>query len=119
MMPGMTAKHARGWTIPQIMLAVTAAVLSVGLAPLFFGAIFTTVNTMLMPSLGWWAWAVPVATEAGFVILYLLDVLLELRGKPMGWLKWAPYPFAAASLWLNVAAAHGNRTAMVGHAALV
>jgi hypothetical protein len=109
----------KGWTIPQLILAGAALVLTVGLMPLFFGALFTTVNTMLMPSLGWWAWAVPVATEAGFVILYLLDILLELRRKPMGWLKWAPYPFAAASLWLNVAAAHGDRTAMVGHAALV
>jgi Homeodomain-like domain len=58
---------------------------------------------------------VPVATEASFVILFLLDVLLEWKGKPMGWLRWAPYPFAAASLWLNVYAAHGDTPGMVGH----
>jgi hypothetical protein len=111
-MTGM-AKHAplpRG----QYRLAVTIIVIAGSLAPVFFAVMFESVVRLLEPSF-WWAWAVPVATEASFVILFLLDVLLEWCGKPMGWLHWAPYPFAAASLWLNVYSAKGDTAAMVGH----
>lgn len=108
------AKHAR-LSPGQQMLAAVIVITACALAPVFFSVMFSTVVHLLAPSFGWWAWAVPVATEASFVILFLLDVLLEWKGKPMGWLHWAPYPFAAASLWLNVYAAHGNTAAMVGH----
>jgi len=118
-MTDMTPRHAKGWTIPQLTLASLIVLTVTALAPLFFLDLFTTVNHLLAGSFGWWAWTVPLATEASFVTLYLLGVLLVLRGKPARWLAWAPYPFAAASLWLNVAAAHGDGAAMVGHAVLV
>jgi hypothetical protein len=109
-----TPKHAIRLSGGQHRLAVVIIVTACALAPVFFAVMFNTVVTLLAPSF-WWAWAVPVATEASFVILFLLDVLLEWCGKPMGWLHWAPYPFAAASLWLNVYSAKGDTAAMVGH----
>lgn len=88
------------------------------LAPVFFAVLFLTVTDLVRPSFGWWAWTVPVATEGCFVILYLLDIRLALAGKPMGWLRVTPYPFAAASLFLNVYASRGSVPGMVGHAAV-
>jgi Protein of unknown function (DUF2637) len=107
------------WTRPQTALAAVIIVTVTALAPLFFADLFVTVNHLLGPSFGWWAWTVPLATEVSFVVLYLLAVLLMLRGKPARGLAWVPYLFAAASLWLNVAAAHGNPAAEVGHAVMV
>jgi hypothetical protein len=120
-MQGMTpGTHARaGWTVPQVILAGLILLMVTALAPLFFADLFVTVNQLLAPWFGWWAWTVPLATEASFVTLYLLGVLLVLRRKPARWLAWAPYPFAAASLWLNIAAARGAVPAMVAHAVLV
>lgn len=115
----MSAHTAKGWTVPQVALAAVVVVTVAALAPLFFADLFVTVNHLLGPSFGWWAWTVPLATEVSFVVLYLLAVLLMLRGKPGRGLAWVPYLFAAASLWLNVAAAHGDHAAMVGHAVMV
>jgi hypothetical protein len=110
----MTASHARPrrWRGLRTAIVILAALL----APVFFADMFITVVTLVRPSFGWWAWTVPAATEGSFVVLYLLDLLLQWAGKPMGWLRFAPYPFAAASLLLNVYAARGNLPASVGHA---
>lgn len=109
----MTANHARPrrWRGLRTAIVILAALL----APVFFADMFITVVTLVRPSFGWWAWTVPAATEGSFVVLYLLDLLLQWAGKPMGWLRIAPYPFAAASLLLNVYAARGNVPASVGH----
>jgi hypothetical protein len=82
----------------------------------FFADMFLTVTHLLHPSFGGWAWTVPAATEGSFTVLYLLDLLLQAKGKPMGWLRFAPYPFAAASLFLNVYAAGGSLPGITGHA---
>jgi hypothetical protein len=58
---------------------------------------------------------VPVSTEIGYVVVYLADVYLEIREKPVRWLRYVTLPFIGASLWLNVYAAHGRVPAMVGH----
>ena len=109
----MTA-HARSatWRTLRAAVIVTGALL----APVFFLDMFITVVNLVRPSFGIWAWTVPAATEGSFVVLYLLDLLLQWAGKPMGWLRFAPYPFAAASLLLNVYSAHGELPGMVGHA---
>ena len=88
------------------------------LAPVFFVVLYLTVTALVRPSFGFWAWTVPVATEGCFVLLYLLDIRLALAGKPMGWLRLTPYPFAGASLFLNVYASRGSIPGMVGHAAV-
>lgn len=117
-MTGMTAsRHARQqWTGWQITVALIAGAVAVGVSPLFFASLFMTVRDLLAPSFGPWPWIVPIATEGSFVVLYLLDILLTLRSKPMGWLRWAPYPFAAGSLTLNVYAGHGHPADAIGHA---
>lgn len=116
-MDGMAkAKHARpaGWNALLIAL-ITAAVI---LSPAFFIVMFRTVTALVRPSFGIWAWTVPVATEGSFLILYGLDILLEWARKPKGWLRWTPYPFAAASLALNVWAYLGSPPGMIGHAVI-
>ena len=113
-MTGM-GKHSR-LTNGQCTLAATIATLALLVSPLFFAVMFATVNHLLAPSFGWLAWTVPVATELSFVILYLLELLLEWLDRAPGWLRIAPYPFAAASLALNVYAAHGDVPGMIGHA---
>lgn len=102
----------KGWRA-LARLVVMAGVL---LAPVFFIVMFITVVHLLRSSFGWWAWTVPAATEGSFVFLYLLDVLLAWAGKPMGWLRWVPYPFAVVSLLLNVWAYWHNTPDLVGHA---
>lgn len=102
------------WDRPLLAIII---VLGCGLAPVFFLDMFRTVTDLLsseMPD----AWTVPAATEGAFLFLYILGLWLQRKGKPKAWLRWAPYPFAAASLFLNVYAAHGNFPAMVGHAAV-
>lgn len=85
------------------------------LAPVFFADMFKTVVDLLSPSFHGWAWTVPAATEGSFIFLYLLDLYLLSEGKPKGWLRFAPYPFALASLILNVYASFGDLPGMLGH----
>jgi hypothetical protein len=114
-MSDMTS-HARG-TRPAAWRVLRAVIIAAGalLAPLFFADMFLTVTSLVRPSFGWWAWTVPAATEGSFIVLYLLDLLLQWAGKPMGWLRAAPYPFAGASLLLNVYASRGSLPGMTGH----
>ena len=104
------------WTNWRLAIAGVAATLAVVLSPLFFADMFMTVRDMLAPDFGAWPWIVPIATEGAFVIFYLFDLLLTLFGKPMGWLRWMPYLFAAGSLALNAIAGHGDPAATIGHA---
>lgn len=115
MMPDMS-KHARtsGWNRLRRAIIVAAVIL----APVFFAVMFVSVTDLVRPSFHGLAWTVPVATEGCFALLYALDLLLQWAGKPMGWLRLTPYPFAAVSLWLNVASANGDVPGMVGHGAV-
>lgn len=88
------------------------------LTPLSFLVMFLTVNALLAPYMHGWAWTVPIGTEAGFLGLFLADVLLEARRRPALLLHLAPYGFAAVSLWLNAEAARGDTVGMVGHSVL-
>lgn len=111
--PRHTAGQSRSsWPLLRTVIIALAAML----APVFFLDMFLTVTHLLGPSFHRWAWTVPAATEGSFTVLYLLDLYLQQVRKPMGWLRWAPYPFAVASLFLNVYASWGNIPAMTGHA---
>jgi hypothetical protein len=107
-------RHARprGWKALRRSLIAGAILLS----PAFFIVMFRTVTALVRPSFGVWAWTVPVATEGCFLLLYGLDILLEWARKPKGWLRFTPYPFAAASLVLNVWADKDSLGGMLGHA---
>jgi hypothetical protein len=112
-MPDM-GKHSR-LSKGQRTLAAFIVILAAALTPVFFAVMFTAVTRLLAASFGSWSWTVPVATEISFTLLFLLWVLLEWRDRAPGWLRLAPYPFATASLWLNVYSARGNLPGMVGH----
>lgn len=99
-----------GHRLRNAIIAIGAA-----LAPVFFADMFTTVVTLLGPSFHGWAWTVPTATEGSFIFVYLLDLYLLMQGKPMGWLRYGPYPFAAASLVLNIYSSLGSIPGMIGH----
>lgn len=96
---------------------IRTAIITLGaaLAPVFFADMFMTVVKLLGHSFHGWAWTVPAATEGSFIFLYLLDLYLLAEGKPMGWLRFAPYPFALASLVLNVYSSFGDPPGMLGH----
>lgn len=102
----------------QKWLTAAVTILGAALMPLAFIVMLLTVNRVLWPYMGDWAWSVPIGTELGFTGLFLLDLLLEWLQRPNPWLRVPPYVFAAASLWLNIAAAHGSAAAAVGHAVL-
>lgn len=110
-------KHS-GLTAGQGWLLGGFAAFGIVLTPLSFLVMFLTVNRLLGPYMDGWAWVVPVGTEAGFTGLFLADILLESKRRPARLLRLAPYAFAAASLWLNAAAADGDVTGMVGHSVL-
>jgi hypothetical protein len=110
-MPEPRHARPRGWKTLRRCLIGGAVVLS----PAFFIVMFQTVTALVRPSFGIWAWTVPVATEGCFLLLYGLDILLEWARKPKGWLRWTPYPFAAASLLLNVWAYQHSLPGMLGH----
>lgn len=116
--PGFTAARKRQNSPWDRSLLTVVITLGCALAPVFFLDMFRTVTGLLGASGFPDAWTVPAATEGAFVFLYLLGLWLQRKGKPKTWLRWAPYPFAAASLFLNVYAAHGHIAPMVGHASV-
>jgi hypothetical protein len=108
----------RALTGGQRFLAVLAVVLEMALAPVFFLVMFVTVNTMLGPSFGFWAWTVPVATEITFALLLVLAILFEWMRRPVPALWKLPYLFAALSSFMNVWAGRGSVAGIAGHLAV-
>lgn len=114
-----TPRHGRRiprWMSGQNALAASIITGCAALAAPTFIVLFLTVTNLLRPSFHEWAWTVPVSTETGFVVVYLADIYLEMRDRPARWLRYVSLPFVAASVWLNVYAAHGRTAPMVGHA---
>ena len=114
------ARHASPsrLTAAQRWLAAAAAVLFTGLAGLAFTGMFATVKDEMAPYFGGLAWIVPIGSDAGLSALVLVGLLLEWLEMPMPALAWLARVFIAASVWLNVAAAHGRAVGAVGHAVL-
>jgi hypothetical protein len=111
-----TPRHAARWTFMQAALAAAAAAAAAAITPLFFASLFMTVWGLLRSvPYGAWPWIVPLACEGCFMTLFLVDVLLVLRRKPRGRLRFAPYLFAAGSLVLNFLAGRGSVPATTGH----
>jgi hypothetical protein len=118
LMRAVRAMRNRDRTPRSWMGTLRAAIVTLGalLAPVFFTDMFRTVTQLLGHSFHGVAWTVPAATEGSFIFLYGLDIYLLAAGKPMGWLRFAPYPFAAVSLVLNVYSSFGDVPGMLGHA---
>lgn len=99
-------------------LAAGFVLFGAALAPIAFTVMLITVTRLLRPSFGWWAWAVPVGTEAGFLGFFCADLLAEWRRRPLKILRAAPYLLAAVSLGLNALAGRSDPAFILGHAAL-
>lgn len=69
-----------------------------------------------MPWFGNSAWIVPV--DIGILALLAWDLLMEYLSVAWPILRWTAWAFIAGTVYLNVAAAHGNPVASVMHAAM-
>jgi hypothetical protein len=79
---------------------------------------FATVRHLAVPWFGAWGWIVPVGVDIGILALLAWDLLAEYLGLSWPVLRWTAWTFIAATIYLNIAAAHGNLTASVMHAAM-
>jgi hypothetical protein len=79
---------------------------------------FATVRRLAAPWFGTWAWIVPVGVDVGILALLAWDLLAEYLGLSWPVLRWTAWTFIAATIYLNVTAAHGNPAASVMHAAM-
>ena len=79
---------------------------------------FTTVRHLAVPWFGRSAWIVPVGVDAGILGLLAWDLLAEYLALSWPVLRWTAWAFIAATTYLNIAAARGNPTASVMHAAM-
>lgn len=79
---------------------------------------FATVRHLADPWFGAWAWIVPVGIDIGILALLAWDLLAEYLGLSWPIVRWAAWAFIAATTYLNIAAAHGNLTASIMHAAM-
>lgn len=104
----LTVKIAVGAVTPMVaFLAVLGGIGS-----------FTAVRQLAAPWFGTSAWIVPVGIDVGILALLSWDLIAEYLGLPLPMLRWTAWAFIAATVYLNVAAAHGNPTAAVMHAAM-
>jgi hypothetical protein len=94
------------------------APLAVALAALGGIGSFATVRHLAVPWFGPWAWIVPVGIDIGILALLAWDLLAEAFGLAWSGLRWVAWAYIATTVDLNIAAAHGNRTAALMHAAM-
>jgi hypothetical protein len=79
---------------------------------------FTTVRDLAQPWFGHLAWIVPIGVDLGILALLAWDLLAEYLSLSWPVLRWTAWAFIAATVYLNIAAAHGNPVAAVMHAAM-
>jgi hypothetical protein len=89
-----------------------------GLAALGGMASFATIRNLAVPWFGAMAWTVPVGIDVGILALLASDLLIEYLDLPWPTLRWTAWAFVAATVYLNIAGAHGNQTAAVMHTAM-
>lgn len=105
-------------TRAQRVLAAVGGVFFAGLAGLGGYGSFASVRDVAEPWFGDEAWIVPAGVDLGILALVSVALLLEWLAMPMPALRWMAFAFTAATVWLNVSAAHGDVTGMVMHAAM-
>jgi hypothetical protein len=107
----------RHWAF-RIAVAVLS-LLSAGLAALGGIGSFSTVRRLAVPWFGASsAWIAPVGIDTGILVLLGWDLLAEFLGMPWPVLRWVAWTFIGGTVYLNVAAAHGNPVGSVMHAAM-
>ena len=98
---------------------VVLSLLSAGLAVLGGIGSFSTVRMLAVPWFGTSsAWIAPVGIDIGILVLLGWDLLAEFLGMPWPVLRWVAWAFIGGTVYLNVAAAHGNPVGSVMHAAM-
>ncbi|TYK52899.1 DUF2637 domain-containing protein [Actinomadura decatromicini] len=105
-------------TRAQRVLAGAGGLFFAGLAGLGGYGSFASVQDVAEPWFGDQAWIVPAGVDLGILALVSVALLLEWLAMPMPALRWMAFAFTAATVWLNVSAAHGDATGMVMHAAM-
>ncbi len=105
-------------TRAQRVLAAVGGVFFAGLAGLGGYGSFASVRDVAEPWFGDEAWIVPAGVDLGILALVSVALLLEWLAMPMPALRWMAFAFTAATVWLNISAAHGDVTGMVMHAAM-
>jgi hypothetical protein len=109
-----TARRAVFWSAVAIL-----SLLSAGLAVLGGIGSFATVRNLAAPWFGASsAWIAPVGIDIGILALLGWDLLAELLAMPWPVLRWTAWAFIGGTVYLNVAAAHGNPVGSVMHAAM-
>lgn len=104
----LTIKIAVGVVTPMVgFLAVLGGIGS-----------FNAVRHLAVPWFGHSAWIVPVGIDVGILTLLSWDLIAEYLALPLPLLRWTAWGFIGATVYLNIAAAHGNLTAAVMHAAM-
>jgi hypothetical protein len=107
----------RRWAF-RIAVAVLS-LLSAGLAALGGIGSFSTVRQLTVPWFGApSAWIAPAGIDTGILVLLGWDLLAEFLGMPWPVLRWVAWTFIGGTVYLNVAAAHGNPVGSVMHAAM-
>ncbi|MBO0803222.1 MAG: DUF2637 domain-containing protein [Nocardiopsaceae bacterium] len=101
----------------KIAAAVIAPLVAI-LAVLAGVASFATIRHLAAPWFGATAWIVPVGIDIGILILLAWDLLAEYLRFPWPALRWTAWMFIGGTIYLNIAAAHGNPIASVMHAAM-
>jgi hypothetical protein len=79
---------------------------------------FSAIRHLAIPWFGSIAWIVPVGVDLGILALLAWDLLAEYVGVLWPPARWTAWAFIAATVYLNVAAAHGDPTASIMHAAM-
>ncbi|MGI5207311.1 DUF2637 domain-containing protein [Spirillospora sp. CA-108201] len=105
-------------TRAQRVLAGVGGLFFAGLAGLGGYGSFASVRDVAEPWFGGQAWIVPAGVDLGILALVSVALLLEWLAMPMSALRWMAFAFTAATVWLNVSAAHGDPAGMVMHAAM-
>jgi hypothetical protein len=107
-------RHAAFWIAVAVL-----SVLSGGLATLGGIGSFATVRSLAVPWFGASsAWIAPVGIDIGILVLLGWDLLAEFLAMPWPVLRWVAWTFIGGTVYLNVAAAHGNPVGSVMHAAM-
>ncbi|SPT58874.1 DUF2637 domain-containing protein [Actinomadura madurae] len=112
------ARTVEPLTRAQRVLAGVGGLFFAGLAGLGGYGSFASVQDVAEPWFGDQAWIVPAGVDLGILALVSVALLLEWLAMPMPALRWMAFAFTAATVWLNVSAAHGDVTGMVMHAAM-
>jgi hypothetical protein len=109
-----TVRHVAFWIAVAVL-----SLLSGGLATLGGIGSFATVRTLAVPWFGASsAWIAPVGIDTGILVLLGWDLLAEFLAMPWPVLRWVAWTFIGGTVYLNVAAAHGNPVGSVMHAAM-